>query len=69
MDTSQMVSPGLIQVPVCKTGCVDDLNLKRKKKKNPTIPLVNYLLFVYSTRSICQQEGTALSFIHAELFL
>lgn len=30
MGTSQTVSPGLIPVPVCKTGCVDDPNLGKE---------------------------------------
>lgn len=42
MGTSQMVSPGLIPVPVCKTGCVDDPNLGKKT----TTPLANYVSFV-----------------------
>lgn len=32
MDTSQMGFPGLIRVLVCKTGCVDDLNLGKERK-------------------------------------
>lgn len=43
MGTSQMVSPGLIPVPVCKTGCVDDLNLGKEKENHHTIRELSFL--------------------------
>lgn len=43
MDTSQMVSPGLTRVPVCKTGCVDDPNLGKEKENHHTISELSFL--------------------------
>lgn len=43
MGTSQMVSPGLIPVPVCKTGCVGDPNLGKEKENHHTISELSFL--------------------------